>query len=81
MLAREAVSDTLTQSALVGTDIPGKLEMLQRATDLEEGSIENTLVVITRSCTQGQPEEDISLVSGVEYHVQEASQKGTNPIS
>ena len=30
------MSDTLAQSALVGTDVPGMLEMLQGAADLEE---------------------------------------------
>ena len=51
MLVRASVSDTFPQSALVGTDVPGMLEMLQRATDLEEDPIENALVVMTRSHT------------------------------
>ena len=51
MLVRVAVSETLPQSALVGTDVPGMLEMLQGAADLEEDPIESGLVVMTRSCT------------------------------
>ena len=81
MLVRAAVSDTLPQSDLVGTDVPGILEMVQGAADLEKDPIESALVVMTRSRTRGQPEEDISLVSGVEDNVQETSQKSTNPVS
>ena len=78
MLVRAAVLDTLPQSALVGTDVPGMLETLQRATDLEEEPIQNVLVVMTRSHTRGQPEEDTSLVSRVEDNVQETSPKGAS---
>ena len=55
--------------------------MLQGAIDLEEDPIESALVVMTRSHARGKPEEDISLVSGVEDNVQETSQKSTNPVS
>ena len=51
MLVRAAVSDILPQSALVGTDVPGMLEMLQGAANLEEHPIESALVVMTRSRT------------------------------
>ena len=81
MLVKAAVSDILPQSALVGTDVPGMLEMLQGAAELEEHPIESALVVMTRSRTRGQPEEDISPVSGVEDNVQETSEKSTNPVS
>ena len=81
VLVRAAVSDTLPQLALVGTDVPGMLEMLQGAADLEEDPIESALVVMTRSRTRGQLEEDINLVSGVEDNVQETSKKSTNPVS
>lgn len=38
VLVRAAVSDTLPQSVLVATDVPGILEMLQRKESMEESS-------------------------------------------
>ena len=61
VLVNAAVSDTLPQSVLVGTDVPGFLKMLQTRSGTEEEKaepLEKALVVITRSCTQGQPTEE-----------------------
>ena len=60
VLVNAAVSDTLPQSVLVGTDIPGMLEMLQTRNGTEEEKakpLEKALVVMTRSRTRGQPTE------------------------
>ena len=56
MWVNAAVSDTLPQSVLVVTDIPGLLEMLQTKNGTEEKvePSEKALVVMTRSCTRGQ---------------------------
>ena len=56
VLVNTAVSDTLPQSVLVGTEIPGLLEMLQTRSSTEEEKeepLENALVVMTRSRTLG----------------------------
>ena len=55
VLVNEAVSDTLPQSVLVGTDVPGMLEMLQMRQSTEEGEepLQKALAVVTRSCVQG----------------------------
>ena len=60
VLVNAAVSDTLTQSVLVGTDVPGLLEMLQTrsSTEEKEEPLENALVVMTRSSTWGQPTKE-----------------------
>ena len=60
MLINAAVLDTLPQSVLVGTDVPGLLKMLQSRSGTEEKAepLEKALVVMTRSCTQGQPTEE-----------------------
>ena len=57
MLVNAAVSDTLPQSVLVGTDVPGMLEMLQMRQSTEEGEepLQKALAVMTRSHAQGQP--------------------------
>ena len=52
MLVDAAVSDTLPQSALVGTDVPGLLEMLQGSST--EEPLEKALVVMTKSRTWRQ---------------------------
>ena len=55
-----AVSDTFPQSVLVGTDVPGLLEMLQTrsSTEEKEEPLEKALVVMTKSRTRGQPTEE-----------------------
>ena len=60
VLVNAAVSDTLPQSVLVGTDVPGLLEMLQTrsSTEEKEEPLEKALVVMTRSRTRGQPTEE-----------------------
>ena len=51
-----AVSDTLPQSVLVGTDIPVLLEILQiKCTGEGEEPLEKVFVEMTRSHTWGQP--------------------------
>ena len=55
VLVDAAVSDTLPQSALVGTDVPGLLEMLQGSST--EEPLEKALVVMTKSRTRRQPAE------------------------
>ena len=60
LLVRVAVSDAFT---FVGTDVPGMLQTLQRERGLKEEPLESSLVAMTKSHTQGQPEEDISVVS------------------
>ena len=61
VLVNAAVSDTLPQSVLVGTEIPGLLEMLQTRSSTKEEKeepLEKALVVMTRSCTWGPPTEE-----------------------
>ena len=60
VLVNTAVSDTLPQSVLVRTDVPGLLEMLQirSSTEEKEEPLEKALVVMTRSRTQGQPTKE-----------------------
>ena len=57
VLVNAAVSDTLPQSVLVGTDVPGMLEMLQMRQSTKEGKklLQKALAVMTRSCARGQP--------------------------
>ena len=57
LLANAAVSDTPPQSVLVGTDVPGMLEMLQMRQSIEEWEepLQKALAVMTRSRAQGQP--------------------------
>ena len=57
VLVNAAVSDTLLQSVLVGTDVPGMLEMLQmrQSTEEREELLQKALAVVTRSCARGQP--------------------------
>ena len=56
MLINAAVSDTLPQSVLVGTDVPGMLEMLQmkQNTDGREEPLQKALAVAI-SYARGQP--------------------------
>ena len=60
VLVNAAVSDTLPQSVLIKTDVPGLLEMLQTRSSIEEKEepLEKALVVMTRSRTRGQPTEE-----------------------
>ena len=61
MLVRAAVSDTLPQSVLIGTDVPEMLEMLRRKENMGvEQPSERALVVVTRSCTQSLHKEGVS---------------------
>ena len=55
VLVNAAVSDTLPQSVLVGTDVPGMLEMLQMKQSTEEGEelLQKALAVVTRSRAHG----------------------------
>ena len=69
VLVDAAVSDTLPRSALVGTDVPGLLEMLQGSST--EEPLEKALVVMTRSRTQRQPAEETT--------VTEPAQETTKP--
>ena len=57
MLVNAAVSDTLPQSVLVGTDVPGMLEMLQmrKSTEEQEEPFQKALAVMTRSRARVQP--------------------------
>ena len=59
VLVDAAVSDTLPQSALVGIDVPGLLEMLQGSGTKEP--LEKALVVMTRSRTWRQPVEEAAI--------------------
>ena len=59
VLVDVAVSDTLPQSALVGTDVPGLLEMLQGSGT--EEPLEKALVVMIRSRTRRQPVEETTV--------------------
>ena len=68
-LVDAAVSDTLLQSALVGTDVPGLLGMLQGSST--EEPLEKPLMVTTRSHTQRQPAEETT--------VTEPAQETTKP--
>ena len=58
VLVNSAVSDTLPQSVLVGTDVLGLLEMLQTSGTEKEEPLEKALVVMTKSRTRGQPTEE-----------------------
>ena len=57
VLVNAAVSDSLPQSVLVETDVPGMLETLQMRQSTEEGKklLQKALAVMTRSCARGQP--------------------------
>ena len=69
VLVGAAVSDTLPQSALVGTDVLGLLEMLQGSST--EEPLEKALVMMMRSRTQRQPTEETT--------VTEPAQETTKP--
>ena len=56
VFVKAAVSDTLPQAALVGTDVPGMLKMLQRTESMGQ-PLEEALMVTTRSCSRKEPEE------------------------
>ena len=57
VFVKAAVSDTLPRSALVGTDVAGMLKMLQRTESMKDQSLEEALMVTTRSRSRKGPEE------------------------
>ena len=60
VMVNAALPGTLPQSILVGTDIPGLLEILQTSSIEEEKEepLEKAMVVMTKSRTRGQPTEE-----------------------